>query len=1416
MASPVMSPAPGSTQVRFVGDRLRVRIDGGGPGWQARLRTTLGRGAAADAEIIASLRTPTGVRDPFAGRAWRDIPLRRTGDGWDIDLPITETGWFRAKTFLIDPDGHQHWPDGGDLGIAVHPDWARCGNTVYCAFARMFGPDMARAATRTPALDDQVSALDRHGWTVIPPSGTLRGLARQLPHIVDRLGCRILHLLPVMPTPTTYAKFGRFGSPYAAQDLTAVDPALAEFDKTTTPVDQFIELTGQAHARGARVFLDIVINHTGWGSTLQNRRPEWFQRNPDGTFRSPGAWGTVWEDLVELDHHHPDLWEVIADSLLTWCRRGVDGFRCDAGYMVPLPAWRYITARVRRAFPETVFLLEGLGGAWDLTEHLLTEGGMQWAYSELFQNHTPESMAGYLDHALAASRRCGVLIHYSETHDNQRLAARGKAWALLRNRVCALASTHGGFGFTAGVEWLASEKLEVHQARGMNWGADEHICDDLARLTRIVADHPCFLDGAEVVRIGAPADPVLVLARRHGPDRCLVLINSDLDAMRPALVPADLWEDLGRPSHDLLGTGPSARLRSDGRIELLVAPGAAHVLANHPRPVGLAGPAYRAARARAAFAYRCLAALHPIEDLGPAAWTDLAAMVDGDPLHVLAAISTLDRDAARTGLVPALHGDDGPAPVVRWSRADHRRIVPVPPGWWVLVEDDGPFTVTPHEGAFPDTRPLHAVPAAGRWIAAIPPARTIGDLTLHIDRAGGEHLAATLRRLTDQPIVPIGGRLALLTNGRGGMARLHADLGRIESKYDCLLGANLHPDAPSDRHVLAKRLRAWIDADGFITALDGGALTAFTAGDRAEWSFNAPAGDGRCVPVRLTAWMPPHRNALVLTLHRPDAPAPWGDPLPTGARVSVTLRLDLEDRSFHDQTVRSDESESRLSRVADFADREGFRFRPAPDRGLDAWIDHGRWHPEPEWSIAIPHPIEASRGMAPAGDARSPGWFSVPLAPGATAVLTLDADIAAPAPIPTAPPAPPAATALADHLARAARSYVVQRGRGLTVIAGYPWFLDWGRDTLICARGLLAAGMVTEVREILRTFARFAEGGTLPNLLNGDRAENRDTSDAPLWFCLAASELAARTGPAAWDTPVDHPAGTLLGVVESLCAGYRDGTPNGIHMDPASGLIWSPPHFTWMDTNYPACTPRTGYPIDIQALWWHAVHQLATLNRPGWADLAERIAASLDRFWLPDLGWCADCLVAPDGEPAAAARPDTALRPNQAFLIALGALRGDRARRAVDACLRHLVVPGAIRTLAPLPVDPPLVITSPDGHPLVDPRLPYQGHYEGDEDTRRKPAYHNGTAWPWVLPTLTEALATAWDHHPRAVAAARAHLAGMADLLAQGVAGHLPEIIDGDAPHTPRGCDAQAWSITECLRVWTALTPPAPPAPRPR
>jgi glycogen debranching enzyme len=306
---------------------------------------------------------------------------------------------------------------------------------------------------------------------------------------------------------------------------------------------------------------------------------------------------------------------------------------------------------------------------------------------------------------------------------------------------------------------------------------------------------------------------------------------------------------------------------------------------------------------------------------------------------------------------------------------------------------------------------------------------------------------------------------------------------------------------------------------------------------------------------------------------------------------------------------------------------------------------------------------------------------------------------------------------------------------------------------------------------------------------------------------VACEEATEHLGP----TFLQADAGgrTVTEVLTSLGEHLRVGARNGVRMDPASALLWSPAHFTWMDTRYPMGTPREGYPVEIQALWIRLLRLLDRIHAPSdgepWANTARRAENSLDAFWLEDRGWFADVLLAPANVAAKDAQPADHLRPNQLFLVALGLITGSRAQRTVAACARHLLVPGGLRSLAPLPVSVALAVPAPWGGTLNDPVHPYQGRYEGDEDTRRKPAYHNGTAWVWQLPLLCQALDVAWDGDPQARATARAWLGSVAPLLESGCVGQLPEILDGDAPHTPRGCDAQAWSISEALRVWMKL-----------
>jgi predicted glycogen debranching enzyme len=1443
-----MTPAPGSRIVQYVGDRLRFTLERPPQaGFRALLRTNLTRGARVREETISLSGAASSEPRTFAGAAWRDIPLVPGDGNWELDLPLTEVGYFRAKAYLLDPGGRQHWPDGSDVGISVHPDHLRTCNSIYCAFPRMFGPGQAERSTRHPALEQQVDSLDRRGYAVIPPSGKLRGLAAAVPHILGTLGCRILHLLPIGPTPTTYARFGRFGSPYAQLDLTGIDPALVEFDGRTTGVEQFQELAHAVHLRGGLVFLDIVVNHTGWGSRLMDGRPDWFLHDPDGGFHSPGAWGVVWGDLVELDHRRPELWSVVAESLLTWCRRGVDGFRCDAGYMVPLPAWQFIVARVRQEFPDCAFLLEGLGGAWEATEALLTEGGMQWAYSELFQNYGPREVSGYLDHAIRQGRRMGPLVHYSETHDNLRLAAKSPAWSLLRNRLCALASQCGAFGFTSGVEWLATEKVDVHQARGLAWDSREHLVDELGRLNRLLAGHPCFFDGAAIERLSADDSPVLALLRTSwdGRDCCLVLVNL-AEEPRDWTLDAARQTQLGEPDLDLLGQAPpEVRAGGDGSRTFTLASWAVHCLCARPEPAGLAGERYRARRAQAAWAYQALATVLPAENLGPAGWEALGALAAADPAGFLGALPALDPDAARRDLLGALRAArPGYLRVVQWGLRDLGRIVPLPPGHWLLIRDEAPFAAAVTVPGRPG-RHLRSIPVEGGYAAALAPAELAvqgpgdapdGPPPAQAPAEAPAEAMIALERFTEA-YTPPSGRirllartprfaphalegLCLLTNGRGGMARVHADLGAVSSKYDCLLGANLHPGAPCDRHVLVTRLRAWVNADGFITALGRDVLVHFEPGPPGWWVFVVPAGDGRTVQVELALDLLPLRNTVVARFLRRNGPPPYGAVLPEDREVALTVRLDLEDRSFHAET-RADPGTDWHFRghTRDLDGRPGFLFQPAGDRRLLAWADTGAWHPEPEWSVGLAYPVEASRGMAAQGDAWSPGWFELPLAPGGTATLTACADPDEPGPL-DLHPAPPWTGPMRRHeqggtdsfgrrLREAVEAFLARRGEGCTVIAGYPWFLDWGRDTFIAVRGLLAAGLAAQAREILLTFARFEDRGTLPNALHGDSTADRDTSDAPLWFALAAEEAAA-ADPGLYRA--DAGGRTLGEVLASIASGYMDGTPNGIRVDPDSVLVWSPAHFTWMDTNYPAGTPREGYPAEIQALWIRLLRQLERMGAPaqagreaGWGALADRARASLDLFWDPRLDCFQDLLAGPAGCPAREARPDGLLRPNQVFLVSLGLVAGDRARKVVNALRRHLLVPGALRSLAPLPAPEPLPIHGPGGGLLNDPMHPYWGRYEGDEDTRRKPAYHNGTAWVWLLPSFCEALVRAWDFQPEAVAAARAYLGSLDRLLAEGCVGQLPEILDGDAPHAQRGCDAQAWSVTEALRVWRLL-----------
>jgi len=1408
MSKLLQHPGPGQRLIRFAGDTLTVTLRGvDTPAGTAFLRTNIGHATIRRREIVRRVESDS----PFQFRDWHDWPMPRRDDGtFAITVPLAEVGRFEAKAGLL-PDGGAEplWPAGENIVVKVEPAVTRCANTLYTAFVRQFGPH--KSVSDGPELVPALEALDRQGYAVIPRSGTFRELIAELDHIIGALGFRILQLLPVHPVPTTYARMGRFGSPFASTDFFTVDPALADFDRRTTPLDQFRELADAVHARGASLFIDLPINHTGWASTLQIHHPNWFKCDADGAFRSPGAWGITWEDLVELDYDASGLWRTMAEVFLFWCRQGVDGFRCDAGYMIPTPVWTYITARVRTAFPDTVFLLEGLGGKISTMNTLLDEANLDWAYSELFQCPDRATIEHYLTGSAAHSAAYGALMHFAETHDNDRLAAVSPAHARMRTALSALLSDSGAFGITNGVEWFATAKLDVHGDAPLNWSAQDNQIEWIARLNRLLATHPCFRHGATVRLIQRGDGNTLAIHRRYDRHELLILVNLDAAAAQPVQ-----WDggrfvaDAEAPLTDLLDGSPLAV----STPSLTLAPAAVRCLSRTPAgsPTAAPGqsepPGVAAQRCRA-LALRAAAFLASDDAAAAARALNRLDLLVADPLAFCAGVANR----------PAL------TCVTPWDAArDSRRVVMLPRHHALLVTAPRAFRARlAHNGSTIGQADSLAGADGTALTLLFPPdgppaAPATLDLTVHrYDPTRTVRLAGQLQLLDSQqsPLIPAlvpgpairrDGHRILLTNGRGAMTHLPLRWGTLESKYDALLAANLHPDYPVDRHILWRDCRLWLVCRGYSQAIDATCLAgAETLGPRAaRWHFRVPAGLGRIADLTLMVTLHADLNRISLRLARPAAPPDSTEP--EGA-VRIIIRPDLEDRNAHHVTKAYTGPEYAWP-AACRPLPDGFAFEPDPARCLFIQASGARFTREPEWQYMRHHPLEAERGLEAETDCFSPGWFAGDLQPGASLTLTgsvndgpLATDTLAAieaAPPPTAPAGPAAV------LKAAIGQFIVKRDDSRTVIAGYPWFLDWGRDTLICLRGIITAGLLDESRDSLIQFARFERNGTLPNMIRGGDDSNRDTSDAPLWFFRACADLMEATGD---DRLPDTPCGggrTLREVMRSIATHYRDGTPNGIVMDPASGLVFSPSHFTWMDTNFPAGTPREGYPIEIQALWHHALTFLHRIDDDTqWKALADRVAASIRAMYASDrYPWLSDCRHAAAGTPAADARPDDHLRPNQLFAITLGALDDPGLVDRVLTGTAELLVPGAIRSLADRTVSVPLPVHR-DGVLLNRPDRPYAGVYTGDEDTRRKPAYHNGTAWIWPFPAYPEALLIRYGH--AAEPTARALLQSAWLQTGQGCLNQIPEILDGNAPHTPRGCPAQAWGATELYRVWSRL-----------
>ncbi len=1421
------TPPPGERMVRHRGDVLTVALRTP-PDWQgeAYARTNIGRANVRRNEIVRRVEQGEAI----LARDWHDIRLIPQGDGlYTAAVPLCETGRFEIKAFWLPrSETRPVWPAGPNTVVKVEPADCACANAIYSAFVRQFGPHRSRQTTPSD-FQPSIRALEEAGYAVIPVSGTFRELASELDTILCELGFGIVHLLPVHPIPTTYARMGRFGSPFAALDYMDVDPALAEFDRRTTPLEQFDELTDAIHARGARVFMDIPVNHTGWASRLQIERPEWFVRDRNRQFLSPGAWGVTWEDLSELDYRHAELWRYMADVFLFWARRGVDGFRCDAGYKVPYPAWEYMVAKVRLQYPDTVFFLEGLGGKISTMEALLDGANMDWAYSELFQDYARSDIERQWPLYDETSRTRGLLVHFAETHDNNRLAARSPAYARMRVALSALLSRAGGWGMANGAEWLATEKIDVHGAPSLRWGAEENLKEPIRRLNALLRAHPCFGPDAHARLIHSGGDNAVALRREAGDRALLVLANLRDDAEQTVVWRrADFAPKEERPLRDLIAGQdvPVEWTAEEGRR--LLAPGEVVCLSaaeddgeEIEQAAAGSGPLpepdpEQAVRAQY-FDVRGHAPLSAAEE--QALPGELRAMT-ADPMAFCAALSER-RDLAYA-----------PPGAVCWTwPGDLRRTAMLPPRQILCVTAPHRFRATLEDGQGGVRRRASLPSDDGRHFALFPPRETPAascraTLRAHVFAPEGvRHDVGAVLRLADgrhararlayaRADIETLGAYAVLSNERGAMVQARGCWGKIVSQYDALLAGNPHPDCPADRQVMLTRCRAWLLYRGHWQDLDGDCTEQFSVpGNRqAHWRFRIPVSGGKTVTIEAEVRLSSVRNATRIVFMRRKAARRDEHALPDAEPVEIVVRPDIEDRTSHGKTKAFAGPETNWPSAVR-CEPNGFVFAPDPNRPLAMRISEGEFRHEPEWMHGVSHPFEADRGLDGMSDLYSPGYFSFSLKGGEATAL--EAAMGGESPVADEfADEPDTAKAdsvpLVETLRSAMNAYVTRRGENKTVLAGFPWFLDWGRDTLIALRGMIAAGMRREARAILTEFARFEAQGTLPNMIRGDDVSNRDTSDAPLWLFTACADLIAAEGA---DTFLAENCGgrTVRDALLSIGSHYRDGTPNGIRMDADSALIFSPSHFTWMDTNFPAGTPREGYPVEIQALWHAALRLLSAIEPTGdWSAIAERVRDSLmKRFPIESDAdgrserYLADCLRAAPGMPAVQAEPDDALRPNQLLAITLGAVQ-DRALGAdiLRACAA-LLVPGAIRSLADRPVRAPLPIRN-RGALLNDPLRPYWGAYRGDEDTRRKPAYHNGTAWVWPYPSFAEALPIVFG--ARALPVARAYAAAVEPMLNAGCARHLPEIADGDAPHAQRGCGAQAWSVSEAYRVHARLT----------
>jgi predicted glycogen debranching enzyme len=611
----------------------------------------------------------------------------------------------------------------------------------------------------------------------------------------------------------------------------------------------------------------------------------------------------------------------------------------------------------------------------------------------------------------------------------------------------------------------------------------------------------------------------------------------------------------------------------------------------------------------------------------------------------------------------------------------------------------------------------------------------------------------------------------LEADGLGGFVSGAVGLVRTR-RYHALLLAQTQ----TGRYVLTNGIEAWVETAAGRFPLSAQAyrpdvifppgrdhLAGFEAAPWPRWRFVGP--DGTQVTQELLVSRATAETLLVWTADRP---------------AHLTVRPLLSGRDYHALHHVNDAFDMTTRREGG-----GLVWRPYP--GIPATTARGNfsWEDTPEWFYGFTYAAERARELDDGEDLASPGVFHFCLRAG-PAVLVLRAD-AVGSNEPEALLAVESARRARSVRDTAADAYLAAAPDRQTLIAGFPWFTDWGRDSFIAVRGLLIArGRLAEAAAILLAWAEHVSEGMLPNRFpDGGAAPEYNSADASLWFVVAAHELITAGISAA-------EAEFLCAACLAIVAGYAAGTRYGIHMDQVDGLLLAGAPgvaLTWMDAIVDGVpvTPRIGKPVELQALWVNALEIVGRMPGGGRFLPAALLAREsvLAGFPDPETGGLIDVLDV-DAVPG---KRDTTVRPNQ--ILAAGGLPfpvlTDALQLGVVAVVeRVLLTPLGLRTLDP-------------AHPAYCP------HYRGGPNERDF-AYHQGTAWPWLLGPFVAAWLAGRGHASDARAEARTRfLAPLRAHLATAGLGHVSEVVDADAPHTPGGCPFQAWSLGELIRIEAML-----------